>query len=60
MKKLCVIFLVLSSCVSPKIKPKPFLGEWSFMLNENGEVLACLKQDDVMKLREILIRCEDE
>jgi hypothetical protein len=55
------LFLVLSSYLS-SCASKPvvtsFDGNWKFVETAPGKKSACLEESDVMKLREILIRCE--
>ena len=60
MKKLFMIFLIFSGCMTPVIASKKFDGEWFFLESKEGETMACLKQPDVMKLRELMLRCDDE
>jgi len=50
-------FLILSGCATKPVTTK-FDGKWEFCNNAAGETLACLKKEDVKKLREILIRCK--
>lgn len=40
-----------------KPKAQPFDADWKFCEVVPGEQMACLKQEDVEKLREALIRC---
>ncbi len=55
------IFFALSSfasgCASKPIVTS-FDGQWFFVQSGDGKQKACLEENDVMKLREILIRCE--
>ena len=50
-------FLILNGCANKPVVTK-FDGKWDFCKNAQGETLACLKKEDVKKLREILIRCK--
>ena len=55
MKKILIsltLFLILSSCQTTR-KATAFDGKWSF----EGDK-ACLAKEDILKLREELIRCE--
>lgn len=57
MSKLCVIFLILSGCIT--IAPITFDAEWVFLKDKDGQTMACLPKEDVKKLRETLIRCDN-
>lgn len=50
-------FLTLSACASPQ-KGVKFDAEWIFLEDELGATVACLYEDDVKELKEIMIRCE--
>lgn len=64
-RSVIVILLPFAACLSlsgctmlgKKPKPEPFHGEWQFCEVVPQQPLACLKQEDVEKLREALIRC---
>ena len=58
MSKLCVIFLITSSLAGCATTPTPtrFDADWEFCYNSRGELRACIPEDDVKELREILIR----
>lgn len=45
----------LMSCVGTPKKAIPFNADWDFC-EVDGEIRACLKMEDVKKLRETLIR----
>lgn len=51
-------FLILNSCVAPP-KAQRFKADWK-ILKVDGEVRACLKQEDVVELRELLIKCQSK
>lgn len=56
----CALFLILNSCASAQ-KPTATRVDlrWEFPdLGPGATPLACLPEDDVVKLREALIRCE--
>lgn len=51
---------LLSSCASVQPDKTSFDAEWSICRDLNtGTQMACLKEEDVVRLREILLRCED-
>lgn len=53
-----IAFLILSSgCSSAPINTAVDVN-WQFVDHE-GEKLACLNEEDVDKVRELLIRCEE-
>ena len=56
------IFLTLSfiaGCAAPP-KPTKFKAEWVFIEPPMEKPMACLKEADVLKLRELLILCGKE
>jgi hypothetical protein len=60
MQKLCALFLILSSaaCATKPVATTVDL-EWEFHeVTPFEKPWACLKEPDVLKLREALIRCE--
>lgn len=50
------VFLILNAC-STGPKTTKFDGDWEFLENQRGETKACLSQEAVLELRDILIRC---
>ncbi len=59
-KFLCLkaLALLLSACATTPT-PTKFDGDWEFyQVTPFEEPRACLKEEDVKKLRELLIRCE--
>lgn len=55
------ISLILGACCTSDIEhlaPETFDAEWVFIEVVPNEVSACLKQEDVIRLRGILNRCE--
>ncbi len=58
--KSSMLFLALASgagCASRPVSTT-FEGRWTFVEMPGEPVKACLVEDDVAKLREILIRCK--
>lgn len=54
-----MIFFALFSCVTAPPKAAPFDSKWTIIDPGPGQTpKACLNEDDVGKLRELLIRCE--
>lgn len=61
MLKNLMLFLTLSSCANnpPVERSVPFEGKWEFHdSSPNALPKACLNIQDVVKLREILLKCE--
>ena len=54
MKKLSILFLILSGCAAPTTK---FDANFKFCELE-GKQMVCLSQEKLEELREILIRCK--
>lgn len=52
MKRLLIIFLILSGCNTPS-KSGKFDGKWKFI-----DEMACLNKADVIKLIGVLNKCE--
>lgn len=51
----------LSSCTTHELKTTSFDADWSICRDQNtGTQMACLKEEDVIELREILLRCEEK
>lgn len=62
MKKNYAIYLTVNlfllGCASNPVATK-FDGNWKFVsLNPESEPMACLPKQDVLKLRELLLKCE--
>lgn len=55
--RLIIFFLILSSCAQRPVVTS-FDGKWSYLEVPGEPVKACLIEEDVQKLRELLIRCE--
>lgn len=59
---LCLVSSLLAALVTTGCASGPvvtsFDGKWSFVYSEGQPVKACLVEDDVAKLRELLIRCK--
>lgn len=54
-----MLFLILNSGCASHPKAVSFDGNWELVdAGPDQPVKACLKEEDVDKLREILIRCE--
>lgn len=62
MQKNLTTFLILSFLIGgcASTEPTRFDGKWEFCENNKGEKRACLKEEDVKKLREVLIRCKQK
>lgn len=59
------LFLLLNSCLlglgsgcASRPVATAFDGKWEFVERPGQPVKACLVEDDVAKLRELLIRCK--
>ncbi len=59
------LFLLLNSCLlglgggcAAKPVVAEFDGKWEFVERPGPSLKACLVEDDVAKLRELLIRCK--
>lgn len=61
-QRLCAKFLILSGLLGCTSAPKStkFDADWTFHKGPNGEIRSCLSVEDVKKLRELLIRCEQK
>ena len=58
MKKLILITAIFTGCATTKSTPQVFDADWKF-LDVHGVTHACLKQEDVLKLKETLnLRCQ--
>jgi hypothetical protein len=58
--KFLILSVVLAGCASTPA-PTKFDGKWEFFqVTPFEEPRACLEQEDVKKLRELLIRCESK
>lgn len=53
----CSLGLVATGCASSPVATS-FDGKWEFILRKDQPVKACLVEEDVAKLRELLIRCK--
>lgn len=53
---LCALSLVLSSCASKPIDPKPFDGKWEIVPVTPFRSMGCLEMEDVQNLREYMLR----
>lgn len=53
---LCFVLASLGGCASAP-RAAPFDGTWEFLTGADGASRACLKEADVARLRESLIRC---
>lgn len=62
MPKNFVIFLIASVMVGCQTAPTTtkFDGKWEFCKSDDGIMMACLPMEDVKKLRELLIRCDEK
>lgn len=50
---------ILGGCASPPAA-EPFQAHWEIIQRPGEPLKACLPEDDVAKLREILIRCKTD
>lgn len=54
-----MMFLTASGCSTVKTQEAKFNAQWVFV-EKDGDTLGCLKKEDVMLLRELLIRLNSQ
>lgn len=60
MRMLLIGFLIAVNSACASIKDRGISLNWEFLENDEGEHKACLPQESVSKLREMIIRCEND
>jgi hypothetical protein len=55
-----IVFLMMAlpSCSTPE--PKKFNGRWDMIEVSPGDTRACLTEQDIIRLRELLIQCRKD
>lgn len=57
MLSLCALFLIMSGCAAKEVKPIKVDLNWQYCsVYGQNELMACLSMEEVMRLREALIR----